>query len=108
MSELSGEPAPPSKKDWALPSWQKIGKFVANVFQLERSVEALKEQNKDLRTEVARLRQVDEQAGQLKTIMHLIDTTVRDRTAMQAEQAAVRIVGQLLALRDERPSQGEG
>jgi len=51
---------------------------------------------------------VDEQAGQLKAIMSLIDTTIRERTAIQAEQAAIRIVGQLLALRSDEPSQGEG
>lgn len=93
----------------ALPSWQKIGEFVAHVFQLERSVETLTEQNKRLQSEVSQLqRQVDEQAGQLKAIMHLIDTTIRERAVMQAEQAAVRVVGQLLALRDDEPSQGEG
>ncbi len=109
MTEPPPESSTDAGKGWSLPSWQKIGEFVANVFQLERSVETLKGQNKQLQGEVSRLqRQVDEQAGQLKAIMALIDTTIRERTAVQAEQAAIRIVGQLLAFRSDEPSQGEG
>lgn len=45
-----------------LPSWNKLGEFLVNIMQLERSVEVLKEQNKQLNTQVLALqRQVDEQ-----------------------------------------------
>lgn len=87
-----------------LPSWQKVSEFVVHVFQLERSVGTLRDQDKRLEEEVSRLQlQVAEQAGQLKAVMELINTTVAQRAAAQAEQAAARMFTQLLALRDEPP-----
>ncbi|MFZ0495249.1 MAG: hypothetical protein WBE80_06920 [Methylocella sp.] len=46
-----GDPPPEqgpglSKTESQLPSWKKIGEFVANVMRLERSVETLKEDNR--------------------------------------------------------------
>ena len=46
-----GDPPPEqgpglSKTKSQLPSWKKIGEFVANVMRLERSVETLKEDNR--------------------------------------------------------------
>jgi hypothetical protein len=48
------------------PFLEKIGGFVANIMQLERSVETLKEDNGKLHEQASRLqRQADDQAGQL-------------------------------------------
>lgn len=91
-------------KEWPVPSWKKIGEYVVGVFQLQRSVDALNEKNKKLEAQVDALqRQADEQTGQLKTIMTLIDTTINERAAQTAEQAAVRVVEQLLSLRGKQP-----
>ncbi|WP_255564860.1 hypothetical protein [Methylovirgula sp. HY1] len=40
--------------------------------------------------------------------MLLIETPIRERAMVQAEQSAVLNVGQVLARRDDQPSQGEG
>jgi hypothetical protein len=37
---------------WKFPSWRRVGDFVSNVFQLERNIASLKEDNKRLREEV--------------------------------------------------------
>ena len=37
--------------EWKFPSWRRIGDFVANILQFERSVDALKDENKRLREE---------------------------------------------------------
>ena len=57
-------------KGLSLPSFRKIGEFLANVLTLERSVDALKDRTKSLEAGVHRLqRQVDEQAGELKVLV---------------------------------------
>jgi chaperonin cofactor prefoldin len=85
-----------SGKDW-LPSTKKIGAFVLAVFDLKRSVDTLKKQNEQLQSDVYRLqRQVDEQAGQLKTLQQFIQTSVYDHAARSGEQAAFSLVQQLL------------
>ena len=57
-------------KGLSIPSFRKIGEFLANVLTLERSVDALKDRTKSLEAEVQRLqRQVDEQAGELKVLV---------------------------------------
>lgn len=95
-------PKKPQDKTFPLPSWKKIAEFVVGVFQLQRSVKKLEEQNEALRAQIERLqRQSDEQAGQLRTILHLIESTVHERAARTAEQAAVRAIQKLLALRDD-------
>ena len=51
----------PKGPRFPLPTWNKLGEFLVNIMQLERSVEVLKEQNKQLNTQVLALqRQVDE------------------------------------------------
>ncbi|MGH7935393.1 MAG: hypothetical protein ACREF8_00090, partial [Chthoniobacterales bacterium] len=71
MGDPPPEQAPgQSKTEWQLPSWKKIGEFVANVMRLERSVETLKEENRKLQDQVSRLqREADDQAGQLKVLL---------------------------------------
>jgi hypothetical protein len=41
-----------SRTEWQFPSWKKIGEFVANVMQLKRCVETLKEYNRKLQEQV--------------------------------------------------------
>jgi len=99
---------PPTKENWPAPSWKKVGEFVTGIFQLQRSVERLQKQNDALQSEVARLQRItDDHSGQLKTIMALIESTVNERAAQRAETAAMRMVQQLLALRDDAPANEE-
>ena len=95
MVETENNKATPGK-EW-LPSPKKIGEFVLAVFEVKRSVETLKKQNEQLQSDVYRLqRQVDEQAGQLKTLQQFIQTAVYDHAARSGEQAAFSLVQQLL------------
>jgi hypothetical protein len=48
MSETPSEPPAneaAEERAWELPSWRRIGEFLANVLRLERSIETLKTQN---------------------------------------------------------------
>jgi len=95
-------PGSPPETSWPTPSWKKISEFVSGVFQLQRSVERLKEQNKALQAEVARLQRIsDDHSGQLKTIIALIESTVNDRAVQRAEEAALRMVQQMMSLRQD-------
>ncbi len=82
---------PPKEWEKELPSWRRIGEFVRNILRLERSVEALKAENKELDQRVGVLqRQVDEQAGQLKVLLDFVNKALDERVASQAEEAAIR------------------
>ena len=112
MSEETtrGEPPKdsPTEKSWPLPSWKKIGEFIVGVFKLERSVASLEEKVKRLETDIVTLRRgLDEQSGQLKAIMTFRDSTINERAAQTAEQAALRAVRQLLAFRDDLKIKGD-
>ena len=49
MADAPPEQGPgQSKTEWQLPSWKKIGEFVANVMRIERYMETLKEDNRKL------------------------------------------------------------
>ena len=105
MVDSPSRPDPPeseSSKPFPLPSWKKVSEFIVGVFQLQRSVKTLEEQNRKIQERVERMqRQLDEQAGQLKTILFLIESTVHERAARTAEDAAVKVVRQFLAFRGE-------
>lgn len=45
------QPSERESDEWKFLSWRRIGDFVVNILQLERSVDALKEENKRLREE---------------------------------------------------------
>jgi polyhydroxyalkanoate synthesis regulator protein len=76
---------------------KKIGEFVANVMQLERSVETLKEDNGKLQEQVSRLqRQSDDQAGQLKVPIAFVHTSLRDHVETRAERAAIGVFERLI------------
>lgn len=93
------------EEKWPAPSWRKVAEFVTGVFQLQRSVDQLKKDNERLRSEVSRLQRLtDEHTGQLKIMMTLLETTVNERAVRTAENAAARVVQQLLMLRDDGKS----
>jgi FtsZ-binding cell division protein ZapB len=98
----SGEPS--HSENWRVPSWKRIGDFVANVLQLERSIESLKEDNRRLRSEVNSLQAlVQRQQGQLETLLTFVETALQDRMKSHAERAAIRAVEAMLAFRDLPP-----
>jgi predicted RNase H-like nuclease (RuvC/YqgF family) len=107
MADPQPEPAPEKPKlEWQLPSWKKIGEFVANVMRLERAVETLKEENRKLQEQVSRLqRHADDQAGQLKVLLSFVHTSLRDQVETRAEGAAIRVFERLIAFKgdDEKP-----
>jgi chaperonin cofactor prefoldin len=75
-------------KSLSLPSLRKLGEFLANVWTLERSVDALKDRTKSLEDKVQRLqRQVDEQAGELKVLVTFVHSSLRDQIEGRAERA---------------------
>jgi len=87
------------KDEWKFPSWKRIGEFVANVLQLERSVASLKEDNKRLREELTKLqRQLDEQGGRLEILSEFVRTAVHDQVDARAEKAAIRAVEAMATL----------
>jgi cell shape-determining protein MreC len=52
-----------------IPLWRRIGDFVANVLQLERSVDSLKEENERLREELKAIqRLVNEQGRSVESL----------------------------------------
>jgi predicted RNase H-like nuclease (RuvC/YqgF family) len=101
-----GETSQP--ENWRVPSWKRIGEFVANMLQLERSIESLKEDNKRLRGEVNSLQAlVQRQQGQLETLLTFVETALQDRMKSHAERAAIRAVEVMLAFRDLPPPGSE-
>ena len=90
-------------KGLSLPSLQKIGEFLANVWTLERSVDTLKDRTKSLEAEVQRLqRQVDEQAGELKVLVTFVHSSLRDQIEGRAERAAIRVVERLASMQEDQ------
>lgn len=83
--------------EWKIPSWRRIGDFIANILQLERSGASLKEVNKRLREELKGLqRQVDEQSGKLEVLSDFVRNAVHDQVDSRAEKAAFRAVETML------------
>lgn len=95
MPDAEKPPKPEAKGGW-MPSPKKVGEFILGVVQLQRSVDSLKKQNEQLTEEIRRLqRQVDEQAGQLKSIQSFIQTAVYDHAARSGERAALAFIEKL-------------
>ena len=95
-------------KGLTLPSLRKLGKFLANVLTLERSVDALKDRAKSLEAEVQRLqRQVDEQAGELKVLVIFVSSSLRDQIEGRAERAAIRVLDRLASMQSDEPQQAQ-
>jgi len=92
------------EKGLSLPSLRKIGEFLANVLNLERSVDVLKDRTKNLEAEVHRLqRQVDEQAGELKVLVTFVHSSLRDQVEGRAERAAIRVLERLASMEETEP-----
>jgi predicted RNase H-like nuclease (RuvC/YqgF family) len=101
------EPAtsPPKGLRFPLPSWNKLGEFLINIMQLERSVETLKEQNKELNKQVLALqRQVYEQSGELKVLVSFVHTSLRDQIDTRAERAAIKLLERMNSVADDSVS----
>jgi ribosome-binding factor A len=95
-------------KGLTLPSLRKLGKFLANVLTLERSVDALKDRAKSLEAEVQRLqRQVDERAGELKVLVIFVNSSLRDQIEGRAERAAIRVLDRLASMQCDEPQQAQ-
>lgn len=94
------------KKELPPPSWKKIGEFLLNILQLERSVTRLQQENRELNERLLALqRQVDEQAGELKVLVGFVQTSLRDQIDTRAERAVVNVLERLI-IRDEITSSG--
>jgi septal ring factor EnvC (AmiA/AmiB activator) len=90
---------------WKFPTWRRVGDFVSNVFQLERNIASLKEDNKRLREELKAIqRQTNEQEGQLKVLLNFVQTALNEQVDSRAERAAVE---RMVSFRGERPPEIE-
>lgn len=106
MDTPAGAPEPPAEKKSGigLPSWKSVIEFLTAMADLRRTVDGLKESNKSLRADVARLqRQVDEQAGQLKVLLGFVQNSLDDQIDRRASRAAAELFSQLISLRAEEP-----
>jgi hypothetical protein len=102
------QPSGQESDEWKFPTWRRNGDFVANVLQLERSVDTLKEENKRLREELRAIqRQVNEQEGRLKVLMTFMQTALHEQVDSRAERAAVRAVERMISFRGDRPPEIE-
>lgn len=101
MSSESKGGASPDKSSW-LPGPKKWGEFVLSTIQIQRTVESLKKDNEKLTDEIRRLqRQVDEQAGQLKSIQSFIQSAVYENAARSGERAALLLIEHLRSASDK-------
>lgn len=110
MDAPEGAPESPAEKKSGvgLPSWKSVIEFLTAMADLRRTVEGLKESNKSLRADVARLqRQVDEQAGQLKVLLGFVQNSLDDQIDRRASRAAAELFSQLISLRAEEPDDQE-
>jgi hypothetical protein len=108
QDQEASRPSAQESDEWKFPSWRRIGDFVANILQLERSVDTLKEENKQLREELKAIqRQVNEQEGQLKVLLTFVQTALHEQVDSRAERAAVRAVERMISFRGERPPEIE-
>lgn len=100
MSEnLDQKAAPePGGKERFPFSWKKIGEFITNTIRLEREVSGLRDKIKKLEHQTSSMqRQLDEQSGQLKQLGSFVHTALHERVDTRAEQAAMNLVGRLMA-----------
>jgi chaperonin cofactor prefoldin len=95
MSDTDKKRPSDDKGSW-LPTPKKVGEFILDVIQLKRTVENQKKQNDELRDEIKRLqRQLDDQAGQLKSISLFIQTAVFEQAERSGERAAMLMIERL-------------
>ena len=83
MSDSAPEP-PKGPTRWSIPSWRRIGDFMFTIAQLERSYQALKVTNDQLRDELKRLqRDVDRHSRQLDALMTFVQKAMDRQEATQ-------------------------
>jgi predicted RNase H-like nuclease (RuvC/YqgF family) len=103
-AESGGQPDLTKEQKQDFLSWRRIGEFVRNILRLERSVEALKKENKELDGRVITLqRQVDEQAGQLKVLLDFVNKALDERVESRAEEAAIRAFERMASVAGLKP-----
>jgi hypothetical protein len=91
---------PSSDENGSQLSLKKLGDMLIGFVQIQRNVEKLQKDNARLQAQVDRLQRIcDDQSGQLKVIMRLIESTVNERAVRNSEEASLRLVQQYLALR---------
>lgn len=84
--------------EWKL-SWGRFLEFGKNILDLERSVAALKAENKDLRKDLHDLqRQVDRLAGELQGVSKFIAGSIEDKIDAKVEKAEIRAFERLLSM----------
>ncbi len=93
--------SPSSESDaggWKL-SWGRFLEFGKNILDLERSVTALKAENKELRKDLHELqRQVDRIAGKLEGVSEFIAGSIDDKIDAKVDKAEVRAFERLLSM----------
>lgn len=106
--ETTQQSTPEKKSGAGLPSWKSVIDFLTTMADLKRTVDGLKESNKALREDVARLqRQVDEQAGQLKVLLGFVQNTLDEQIDRRASRAAAEMFTQFVSLQDDKPKEIE-
>lgn len=90
-----GEDEPnPADEAGFWPKWltpRRIAEFAGNVWRMEKAVDALKEEQRELRAEVDAFQlQMAVQARQLEVLSTFIQTSLNDRIDMKAENAALK------------------
>lgn len=80
-------------------SWGRFLQFGKNILDLERSVTALKAENKALRTEVREMqRQLDELSGEMRAVSKFISGAMDDKIDARVEKAEIRAFERLLSM----------
>jgi hypothetical protein len=79
-------------------AWRRVGEFLRNILEIERSIRGLRSENAELRARVDELqRMVDEHHGQLKLLSDFVKTSLDDRVERRAEDAAMRTLERFMA-----------
>lgn len=83
-------------------SWRRIGEFVRNLLEIERSVRSLTAENRALRSKVDELqRMVDEHNGQLKLLSDFVRSSLDERVERRAEEAALRTLERFMVFAEK-------
>lgn len=95
MAESEGIPALEDKG----PSWSKIRQWVTKVMALERKVGDLERKNSELSERLTILQeQMNKQSGQFEILLDFVKSSMDDKMAARAEEAALRALERLDSL----------
>ncbi|HXY59280.1 MAG TPA: hypothetical protein VEH76_11945 [Methylocystis sp.] len=83
------------KSSW----WERLLKIGRNIVNLERSVTALKAENKQLRIDVQSLQlQVERLVGKLEGVTELVSGAIEDKIEAKVAKAEIRVFERLLTM----------